>query len=623
MDINVRKLRKWQVGVLSTALLMFMPTATANGSTDLTFSSDGYFVLDQLTSGAGYELFTDVGAQSDGLILAGDREGDLVIAKVNNSGELVNSFGPNGNGLNILSSPFKAAKKLIVLSDGSFAVLANYGSDDSVLLKFTSNGILDDSFNSNGIWVIDESTDSWESHWPVDIDVSVDGLTLYVATNNATAASPYQFIYGLSAFDLTGSRDSAVENNVLSHGIGGTVKSLEISELNEIYLVGTDNSSPTQGRIIKLQPNGTYDPNFVPGPTSGRMFVSFTGEQFPVASYEVEVTDLKTDSSGVIHLVGVATPPYATPLNETEIFVQTLSSTGLFSSSNTFYEDDRFIIGQTPTLAIQNNGKFVVAVSYFNSLDSVYNSKLIRFNSDSNFDTTFGTSGQFSYPSDYYISSLFIQTNQKLIGAGGFGSILASNGYLVSKHITAPSPNPPTIGVATALSANSASVTFSAPTSNGGSAITSYTATSSPGGFTGSLSGSTAGSITVSGLSASTSYTFTVTATNSDGTSSASAASNSITTSASSGGTGGGGTTTSTTAADELRRQQEAAQAAKQKQDQELREILSLVPTIAGLAQGIAGLGNSLLLPKKCVKGKLVKNVKAGAKCPKGYKARK
>ena len=81
--------------------------------------------------------------------------------------------------------------------------------------------------------------------------------------------------------------------------------------------------------------------------------------------------------------------------------------------------------------------------------------------------------------------------------------------------------------------------------------------------------------------------------------------------------------TTSTTAADELKRQQDAAAAAKQKQDQELREILSLVPTIAGLAQGIAGLGNSLLLPQKCVKGKTVKKVKAGAKCPAGYKVKK
>jgi uncharacterized repeat protein (TIGR02543 family) len=179
----------------------------------------------------------------------------------------------------------------------------------------------------------------------------------------------------------------------------------------------------------------------------------------------------------------------------------------------------------------------------------------------------------------------------------------------------------PTIGSASTLSATSASVTFTAPGSNGGSIITGYTATSSPGGFTGTLAGATAGTINVTGLSASTAYTFTVTATNSEGTSSASAASNSITTSAASGGTGGGGTTTSTTAADELRRQQKAV--AKQKQDQELREILSLVPTIAGLAQGIAGLGNSLLLPKKCVKGKLVKNVKAGAKCPKGYRAKK
>jgi uncharacterized repeat protein (TIGR02543 family) len=184
-------------------------------------------------------------------------------------------------------------------------------------------------------------------------------------------------------------------------------------------------------------------------------------------------------------------------------------------------------------------------------------------------------------------------------------------------------PDAPTIGVATSTSSSSATVTFTAPASNGGATITGYTATTSPGGFTGTLASATAGTITVTGLSASTAYTFTVTATNSEGTSTASSASNSITTSAASGGTGGGGTTTSTTAADELRRQQEAAAAAKQKQDQELREILSLVPTIAGLAQGIAGLGNSLLLPQKCVKGKTVKKIKAGAKCPKGYKARK
>ena len=65
------------------------------------------------------------------------------------------------------------------------------------------------------------------------------------------------------------------------------------------------------------------------------------------------------------------------------------------------------------------------------------------------------------------------------------------------------------------------------------------------------------------------------------------------------------------------------AQDKARKDARELGELLSLVPSIAGLSQSIAGLSNSLLLPKKCVKGKLVKNVKAGAKCPKGYKVRK
>jgi hypothetical protein len=91
-------------------------------------------------------------------------------------------------------------------------------------------------------------------------------------------------------------------------------------------------------------------------------------------------------------------------------------------------------------------------------------------------------------------------------------------------------PGAPTIGVATATGATTATVAFTAPSYGGSSAITSYTATSSPGGITGTLNQSGSGTINVTGLSDNTSYTFTVTATNSAGTSSPSASSNSITT---------------------------------------------------------------------------------------------
>jgi len=90
-------------------------------------------------------------------------------------------------------------------------------------------------------------------------------------------------------------------------------------------------------------------------------------------------------------------------------------------------------------------------------------------------------------------------------------------------------PGAPTIGVATATGATTATVAFTAPVSDGGATITTYTATSTPTGGSGTLSSAGSGTINVTGLTTGTSYTFTVTATNSVGTSAASAASAAVT----------------------------------------------------------------------------------------------
>ena len=102
---------------------------------------------------------------------------------------------------------------------------------------------------------------------------------------------------------------------------------------------------------------------------------------------------------------------------------------------------------------------------------------------------------------------------------------LAQASDFVKQGIWPRSPGAPTLGTATAVTYQTATVTYTVPSDLGTGTVT-YTATSSPSGLT----GTGASPITVSGLSASTSYTFTVTAATPGGTSAASAASNSITT---------------------------------------------------------------------------------------------
>lgn len=60
----------------------------------------------------------------------------------------------------------------------------------------------------------------------------------------------------------------------------------------------------------------------------------------------------------------------------------------------------------------------------------------------------------------------------------------------------------------------------------------------------------------------------------------------------------------------------------KAKQARELQELLTVLPSIGNLALEIGKLIEKMTI-KKCVKGKKVKNVKVGAKCPKGYKVKR
>ena len=634
------------IAALFLSILTPMTGAHADGALDNTFGNNyppptnGIFTQDGAPN---VTIFNDVAAQGNKTILVGSEFSDLLVARLNSSGGYDPTFGTSGVFIYDTSSETTYSAKSVVVDpvSGSIYVLGQKDNFDLFVLKLTSAGALDPTFGSNGVLTIAAAdVDTSYSLTPAKIMLYQGSLYVAAARSKLIASLNKDKFYVAKIDSSTGLKDDLFENSLISlnHVITGTLNGMDISG-DTIYLVGNFWNTNEEAAILMLHPETG---GVISGPCS--FTPNSTKLEATRANWSIAATDVYVDS-GDIFTVGYIFDNVSAKGedNYAETFIHRFSGGVCSEESSTTIS--RISLSEPnfynyPDLVRQSDGKYIVLTQYLENVEDVIGttdylqptSVLFRYNSDLTLDTTFDGEGQYyvtAGPPLQNLKRLLIQDDQKLLIAGGYGdpahpdpSISPITGGFLSRHRTATPPTAPTIGTATTVSATSATVTFTAPASNGGSVITSYTATSSPGGLTGTLAGATAGTITITGLTSSTAYTFTVTATNSEGTSTASSASNSITTSAITPESGGPGPV-STAAADELRRQQDAAAAEKQRKDKELTETLALVPVIAGLVQELAGLGTSILKPKKCVKGKSVKRVSSTAKCPKGFKVKR
>lgn len=130
-----------------------------DGTLDTTFGTNGKAVHD---FGENEKDFSMILTTDDKIILAGTRyfnstqNYDSIIVKLNGDGSLDNSFGTNGSTIT-RTNPGQMRERLcsLILSAdgkilcGGYAVNAS-GNADFLLMRFTSNGILDTAFNSEG-----------------------------------------------------------------------------------------------------------------------------------------------------------------------------------------------------------------------------------------------------------------------------------------------------------------------------------------------------------------------------------------------------------------------------------------------------------------------------------------
>jgi len=147
-------------------VILIMETCPASGQTpdgtlDPTFGEGGK-VITQL--GPGYESAYGVAIQSDGKILAvgesyrsgtpSNLDDDIALVRYNTNGSLDNTFGTDGIVITPIGSGIDLSAGVVLQPDGKI-VVGGEGWDGSAYrfaaLRYNSNGSLDNSFGSGGI----------------------------------------------------------------------------------------------------------------------------------------------------------------------------------------------------------------------------------------------------------------------------------------------------------------------------------------------------------------------------------------------------------------------------------------------------------------------------------------
>lgn len=274
-----------------------------------------------------------------------------------NHAELENNFNINQES-NISGGAFRGFDRLWNLEDGSIFVTysntVNYlnGLPINKITKLTSNGLIDNSFNLQGNFIPSNVT-------IYDIVMQSDGKLIVTGSFSSFNGIPALNILRLNP---DGSLDETFSTGT-SFDLIAT--KLAIQSDGKIIVTGsfTSYNGISVGRIVRLNPDGSLDTDFVTG----------TG-------FDNGVVDFKLLSDGKIIVVGGFTLYNGLTANR----IVKLNSDGTV--------DNSFVTGTgfnntIKSIDIESSGKILVA-GIFTSYNSNSKSIIARINPDGSFDNT-------------------------------------------------------------------------------------------------------------------------------------------------------------------------------------------------------------------------------------------
>ncbi|MDQ3179974.1 MAG: delta-60 repeat domain-containing protein, partial [Acidobacteriota bacterium] len=170
----------------------------SNGSLDSAFGKDGRVITDF----GRIDVASSSALQTDGkIVVAGYTNGisnyyNAALIRYNTNGSLDNTFGKNGRVVTNFGGFNETASAVVLQSSGKIVIggLSQPNDSDFALARYSSDGLLDNSFGKNGIVTTNFEKPFNSSESIKDIAIQPDGKIVAVGSKNSSGFAIARYI---------------------------------------------------------------------------------------------------------------------------------------------------------------------------------------------------------------------------------------------------------------------------------------------------------------------------------------------------------------------------------------------------------------------------------------------
>ena len=237
---------------------------TTNGALDLTFGTGG-----KVTTPIG--IARSVAIQTDGkIVVAGSSSNgtnwDFAVVRYTTNGSLDLGFGTGGVVTTNIGSGNDKAYSVVLQTDGKLVVAGfskNGTNDDFALVRYTTNGSLDNTFGTGGIVTTNFGSSSDEMR--NSLAIQTDGKLVVAGNSNNSGSSDFALVRYTTngALDLTSGTGGIVTTDF--GGFGGTDSGNSVAIQTDGKLVVAGYVSGALFALTRYTTNGALDLTFGTG----------------------------------------------------------------------------------------------------------------------------------------------------------------------------------------------------------------------------------------------------------------------------------------------------------------------------------------------------------------------